>query len=150
MFTGSGDAKLARANAELGLTYLHQGESQLAQEKLQLAYSQSPTDPLVLNAMGYLFEKMGDLNLANSYFLAAMMAAPESGTIENNYGAFLCRNHRYRESIPYFINASQIPHFAQAKLAYANARYCVERLKTTLGAEADYAYYTKLLWKQQP
>ena len=136
----------ARFNAQVGISYLKQGDTGAAQSRLQLAKAQAPNDPLVLDALGYYYEVTGDVNTANSYYSGAMIAAPDSGTVINTYGAFLCRQGYYGTSIPYFIRAAKT-HYAQADHAYGNARYCLEMLHTTLGERSDYAYYNKLLWK---
>lgn len=142
------NALAARPNAAEGLRYLHQGYIDRAQEQLHLALDQSPKDPLILDANGYLYETMGQIELANSYYLQAIVLAPESGTIRNNYGAFLCRNGYYSLSIPYFITAAELPHYAESQKALGNARFCNDLIKTKLGGSDEYAYYTKQLWEQ--
>jgi type IV pilus assembly protein PilF len=130
-----------RFNAEQGLFYLHSGDTIVAHEKFVLALEQAPTDPLTLDAAAFYYEKTGDLTLANNTFFYALLLAPNSGTIRNNYGAFLCRNGYSHESILYFMKSAKTPHYADAAEAYANAKFCAERL----GDKAEYAYYTKLL-----
>jgi type IV pilus assembly protein PilF len=130
-----------RFNAEQGLYYLHSGNTILAHEKFVLAQNQAPTDPLTLDALAFYYEKTGDLELANDTYFYALLQDPNSGTIRNNYGAFLCRNNYSRDSILYFLKAAKTPHYADAAEAYANAKFCAERL----GDKTEYAYYTKLL-----
>jgi type IV pilus assembly protein PilF len=117
-----------RFNAEQGLYYLHSGDTALAHEKFVLALEQAPTDPLTLDAAAFYYEKTGDITLANNTFFYALLLAPNSGTIRNNYGAFLCRNGYSHESILYFMKAAKTPHYADATEAYANAKFCAERL----------------------
>jgi type IV pilus assembly protein PilF len=131
----------ARSNAGLALDYMQLGRTDMAVEKINLALQQAPTDPIVLEAAGYFQEKSGDIGLANRYFLKALTIAPTSGTIRNNYGAFLCRNGYSRTSIEYFLQAAHTPDPQVEAEAYANARYCARGL----GAKGDSAYYTRLL-----
>ncbi len=140
----------ARHNAALGMKALHNGHSDIAVEKLQLASEQAPQDPLVLAAWGYFYEKSGDLDRANSYYAYATVVAGRSGTIRNMYGAFLCRNGYPAESISHFLKAAETPHYNQADYAMANARYCAEQIKRGLGGNDEYAYYTRLVWQQPP
>jgi type IV pilus assembly protein PilF len=130
-----------RLNAEQALYYLHSGETSVAHEKLALALEQAPTDPLTLDAAAFYYEKTGDLKLANDTFFYALLLDPRSGTLRNNYGAFLCRHNYSHESILYFLKAAKTPHYAEAAEAYSNAKFCAERL----GDTTEYAYYTKLL-----
>jgi type IV pilus assembly protein PilF len=133
----------ARYNAEQGLKYTHLGRTDLAHEKFELAMQQAPHDPLVLDALAYYYEKTGNIDLANVTYFRALTLDPRSGVLRNNYGAFLCRNGYPQESIQYFMKASEVPHYAGSIDAYANARYCAEKL----GANSEYAYYTTILWK---
>jgi type IV pilus assembly protein PilF len=134
-------AKEARINALNALSDLSAGNTGEAQEKLRLALQQAPKDALILEAMGYYMEKTGDIKTANRYFFTAVTVAPASGTIRNNYGAFLCRNGYSKSAIAYFLQAAAIPNYAQAAKAYANARYCA----VELGDRAESAYYINLL-----
>jgi type IV pilus assembly protein PilF len=136
----------ARYNAEQGLYYLHHGETHLAAEKFNLALTQAPRDPLVLDALAFYYEKSGDIGLANQTYFDALLLDPRSGTLRNNYGAFLCRNGYTLESINYFMRAAVVPYYREATESYANARYCTEKL----GAGDEYAYYTNLLWQPIP
>ena len=144
------NAAHARPDAANGLNYLHYGLTNEAQPLMDRAVSEAPNDPLVLDAMGFYQEKTGRVDVAQSYFVSAMTLAPDSGTIRNNYAAFLCRNGFYKQSIPFFIRATEIPHYANAPTALANARYCHELMATTLGDRSEYAYYTRLLWASTP
>jgi type IV pilus assembly protein PilF len=133
--------KEGRTNARIGLDYLHDGDTGRAYEKMMQALQQAPNDPLVLDAVAYYYEKCGDLATANGYFFKALTIAPASGTIRDNYGAFLCRNGYKKEAIEYFLQAAHAPDYSEASRAYANARYCAKGL----GDTTDSAYYTELL-----
>lgn len=146
METATPNIPAARFNAELAISYLKRGDTAQAQAKLRLALAQAPSDPLVLDTMAYYYEVTGNIDLASSYYAGAMIQAPESGTIMNNYGAFLCRQGYYSTSIPFFIKAAKT-HYAQADHAYANARYCASLMHHELGEHTEYAYYNRLLWK---
>ncbi len=116
----------ARVNANSAIKYLHQGQTGLALEKINLAMKQAPNDPIVLDTTAFYYEKSGEIDVANGYFFKALVFAPTSGTIRNNYGAFLCRNGYSKASIEYFLQAARTPNYAEAAQAYSNARTCGE------------------------
>ena len=130
-----------RIHANEALHYLHSGDTYMAHEKMALALEEAPTDPLTLDAAAFYYEKTGAFEQANDTYFYALLLAPRSGTIRNNYGAFLCRNGYSHESILYFLKAAKTPGYVDAAEAYSNAKFCAERL----GDKTEYAYYTKLL-----
>lgn len=137
----------AHSHASQALTHLSTGNTALGQPELEQALALAPNNPLVLDVAGFYYEVMGGTDIANRYYLAALQEAPESGTIRNNYGIFLCRNGYYSQAMPYLLAAGTQKNYAQAPIAYANARYCNEQMQSVLGGKDEYAYYTKLLWK---
>lgn len=132
------NVSLARHNAKSGLNYLAQGYTDLAEEKLTQALAEGPEDPDVLGAMGYYYEKTGDIGKANQYFYAAILYHPDSITSRVNYGAFLCRNGYYQESLHYFNHIH--PDSAQVR---SDAAYCTHELQQALGESPIYAYDTQ-------
>jgi type IV pilus assembly protein PilF len=126
----------ARKNAQLVFNYLHQGYTDFAQEKLQIALQQAPYDPVVLDTAGYFYEKTGRIKVANRYYKQAVSSAPLSGFAKNNYGSFLCRNGYYEASIHYFLEAAAMPHTPITRQALDNAKYCKLQIKTKLGDHA--------------
>ena len=114
----------ANYNAQLGLAYLKQGNTQAAKNKLLLALQQSPDDPLILDSMAYFFEITGEIKLADNYYLQAIKRAPKSGAAQNNYGVFLCRHKRYQESLNHFSLAVKDNNYLNTAQAYENAKLC--------------------------
>jgi type IV pilus assembly protein PilF len=146
MHTYSPKTPEARQTAALGLQFLHAGQTALARENMNEALEEAPSDPLVLDAYAFYLEKVGDLRAANSYYLAALIQKPDSGTLRNNYGSFLCRNGYYSQSLPFLLSASDTPHYPGSDYALANARFCAEHMRPGLGDQSEYAYYTQILW----
>lgn len=118
----------ANYNADLGLAYLKQGDIRLAKSKLLLAESQSPNDPLILDSMAYFLETTGEIETAERYYLQAIKYSPKEGAVQNNYGAFLCRHKRYRESIEHFLLAAQDTHYLNTASVYENAGLCALKI----------------------
>ena len=127
IFKSNDDYDLARAasiNTQLGLAYLKQGDVERAKSKLLIALTQNKRDPLVQSAMGYFYEKTGDIKQARQYYSKSISLAPKKGASQNNYGAFLCRQGEYRESISHFLIAVKDENYLQTAEAYENAGFC--------------------------
>lgn len=135
------NASGAYSNARLGLAYLHHGYTDKAQEKIMLALQQDSDNPTILDAAAFYYEKTGDLTMANQYYMKALLADSKSGAAMNYYGAFLCRNGRYFESLIYLHRAAHTPSYPNAKVAAANEQFCKQEMQRALGEEATWAYY---------
>ena len=134
----------ARENAHLVFNYLHHGYTDKALEKLQIALQQAPNDPVILDTAGYYYEKTGQLKIADQFYKQAVTSAPNSGITKNNYGAFLCRNGYYKESLPYFKQAAITPNTPINREAYKNEQFCRLQMQSRLGDSSTYAYDTHL------
>jgi type IV pilus assembly protein PilF len=132
----SASAQAGRASAIKVMSYLRQGYTDKAQENLARALYQAPNDPVVLDAAGYYYEKTGRIQLANSYFRQAVRTNPTLSIVKNNYGAFLCRNGFYAQSLPFFRKAARMPDRIVASEAQRNAEFCEAQSKSRLGVSA--------------
>lgn len=117
-------AKAARLNVQLGLGYMKTGKMQRAKQKLLLAIDQAPKNALVYDAMAYFKEITGNHGEANQLYLKALKLEPTNGTPLNNYGGFLCRQHQYKESLNYFLEATKDRSYLKVADAYENAGLC--------------------------
>lgn len=131
-------AEAAQANVQLGVRYLQQGKRDLAMEKLQKALDQDPDAPEVHSALAILYEQMGDIEAAEEHLEEALDLAPDDPAVANNYGAFLCRRGRYRESLRYFTDAARNPRYGTPAAAWTNAGICAERIPDLEAAERHY------------
>jgi type IV pilus assembly protein PilF len=118
----------ANYNAQLGLAYLQQGNIPVAKNKILLAERQAPDDPLVLDSMAYFLEKIGETDAAERYYLQAIKYSSQDGAVQNNYGTFLCRQKRYRESLQHFMLAVRDIHYLNTAAAYVNASLCAAKI----------------------
>lgn len=132
----------ARAKAQRVFTYLHQGYTDKAYEQMQAALYLAPDDAVVLDTAAYYYEKTGRLDIANRYYKQAIQEAPLSGITKNNYGAFLCRNGWYKQSLPYFTEAVRAKYTTINGEAYKNWQYCKLKMQTGLGSRPTSAYDT--------
>ncbi|MFZ9039799.1 MAG: type IV pilus biogenesis/stability protein PilW, partial [Gammaproteobacteria bacterium] len=86
---------------------------------------------------------------AEYHYKRATTLDPRDSQANNNYGAFLCRNNRERESEKYFLRALDNPLYNTPEFAYTNAAICLlkinERedamayLRKALAAKIDFA-----------
>tara|TARA_R110002110_G_scaffold404606_1_gene623138 strand:- start:166960 stop:167769 length:810 start_codon:yes stop_codon:yes gene_type:complete len=120
--------KAAKINAELGLSYLQQGQNARAKTKLLRAMKLAPDMPDVHYAYGYYLEHIGELVEAEKSYLLAIKHDPKNGKSYNNYGAFLCRMARYRESETQFMQALKDKDYARTGEVYENAGVCVMQI----------------------
>jgi type IV pilus assembly protein PilF len=119
---------IAGLNTKLGLAYLHQGHVARAKSKMLLALQEDPNNPIILDAMGYFLEKTGNVKTARQYYLRAVALAPRRGTVQNNYGTYLCRHGYYQEAIKHFLLATQDTNYLHVADAYENAGVCAAKI----------------------
>ncbi len=117
-------AKAAQINVQLGLGYFKQGDVQRAQEKLLRASEQAPNSPDVAGALGFYFERTGNINQAKISYEKAIQLTKGQGPQLNNYGAFLCRQGKYKQANQYFEKASADIHYINLAGALENAGLC--------------------------
>lgn len=128
-------AKAAEINVQLGLGYFKQGDVQRAQKKLMLASEQAPNSPDVAGALGYYFERTGNLEQAELYYAKAMNLTHGAGAQLNNYGAFLCRQGKYKVADDYFEKASRDLQYVNSAGALENAGLCALAIPNLAQAE---------------
>jgi type IV pilus assembly protein PilF len=126
--TNNINPEAASINTQLGLNYLQEGDIVSAKSKLLLALQEDPDNPMVLDAMGYFWERTGDLDSAEEYYLRAIKLAPNKGEVQNNYGTYLCRHRHYHESIKHFLLAAQDINYLHVAAAYENAGLCALKI----------------------
>jgi len=134
--------KAAKLNVELGLSYLQQGQNARAKTKLLRAKKLASNMPDVHYAYGYYLESIGELVEAEKSYLQAIKYGPKNGKAYNNYGAFLCRVARYRESEKQFMLALEDKSYARTGEVYENAGICVMQIPDMAKAQM---YFEKAL-----
>lgn len=128
----------ANYNVQLGLGYLEKGDNIRAKEKLLRANQQAPDFVDGYLALAYYYEKIGQVQLAEQYYQKALKLEPKSGQVNNNYGAFLCKQGDYAKAISYFTLAMDDVYYHQSAKAYENAALCSVKLNDFTSA-AKYA-----------
>lgn len=116
--------KAAKTNTELGQQYLQRGQYEIALEKLRRAIAQDKTYAPAHTVLAFLYEQIGEDDLAEGEYHAAVRYDPDDGSTNNNYAAFLCARGKAREAEPYFAKALKDPFYDTPELALSNAGIC--------------------------
>ena len=127
--------KASAVNVQLGIGYLQQNNLELAEEKLSKALRQDPESPSAHNAYAILQERLKEIDKAEYHYEKATELDPNDSQAANNYGTFLCRNGRERESEKYFLKALDNPLYSTPEYAYTNAAVCLLRVREVKQAQ---------------
>lgn len=119
----------ASLNVQLGVAYLNRGDVAVAQEKLDRAMKEDPSNPAVHSGMALLYERLGKPAQADKEFREALRLAPRDPDTLNNYAVYLCRNGRTDEGVKLFLDAAQNALYATPAVAFTNAGVCLRTAK---------------------
>ena len=141
--------KASAVNVQLGIGYLQQNNLELANRKLTKALRQDPKSASAHNAYAILQDRLNQLELAEYHYKKATKLDRNDSQAANNYGTFLCKNGRERESEKYFLQALDNPLYNTPEYAYTNAAVCLlkvdqvksarEYLRKALAERSDFA-----------
>jgi type IV pilus assembly protein PilF len=130
----AGNKEAARANVQLGVAYMQQGNLALAKDKLERALKQDPRGPDVHNALAYLYERLDRPQKAEEEYEQAMRLAPGSSDVRNNYAVFLCRTGKVDNALQQFDVAAKDRLYSTPWAALTNAAVCLRSAKRALEA----------------
>lgn len=116
--------KAAETNTELGRQYMARGDYEIALDKLKRAIAHDRTYAPAHTVLAYLYEYVGDDEQAGKEYREALKYDPRDGSVNNNYGAFLCSTGKWQEAESYFIKALEDPFYDTPGLALSNAGTC--------------------------
>ncbi len=117
---------LADNDLALAVNYLQRQQWDLAKQYLINAQVVAPDYSAVWYIFAYYEEKIGHLTQAEFYYQKALALVPV-GAAHNNYGVFLCRQHRYREALQQFYLALKAPDYLHRNRAKKNSDICKYR-----------------------
>jgi type IV pilus assembly protein PilF len=117
------------ANVNLGLAkgYFEQGDLKDAMEKLQKATTLNPKLAEAHSLLGLVYEQIGQPKEGDAEHRKAVELKPKSGAMNNNYGAFLCRQGHFEEADARFVQALSDPFYETPQAALANRGSCAKR-----------------------
>jgi type IV pilus assembly protein PilF len=119
----------AKANLQLGVAYLRQGNLPLAKEKLERSEKQDGRNPEVHSALAFLYERLDRKKDAEREYGLARRMAPDSGDIANIYAVFLCSNGKPEAAVKEFEAAAKNPLYSTPWAALTNAAVCLRSAK---------------------
>jgi len=115
---------VAVANVNLGIAYMQHGEYSKALSRLNKAKDADPDYYAVYNALGLLYQKLTDMEQAETNYKHAISLNPSDSQSLNNYGFFLCQNNRFEEAEQSFLKAADNPLYKTPEIAITNAGTC--------------------------
>lgn len=116
--------KAAETNTALGRNYMDRGQYEIALEKLKRAVAYDKSYAPAHTLLGVLYETIGETETAGKEYRLALRYDPDSGAVNNNYGAYLCANGKASDADKYFIAAIDDPFYQTPAIALANAGAC--------------------------
>jgi len=119
------EKEAARANVDLGVAYLKQGNLQVAKDKLERAARQDPKLPEVYWVMASLYERMEQPKDADQNYQKALNLAPTNSQIVNTYAVFLCKQGQVDRALPMFEKVISDKLYKTPYAAAANAGMCL-------------------------
>lgn len=128
-YSGTADSRKrdqVRAHVAESGRALDAGQPDQAASEAAAALKIDRDSPEALSMMALVEMVRGNSEQAGRHYAAAAGHAPGDGAIQNNYGAWLCRQGRAAESMEYFERALAAPGYASPADALANAGACAE------------------------
>jgi len=116
---------IAAMNAEaMAAQQLQHGQLDEAERQARLAVEADPKAADAHTMLAVVLQQRGSSKAAGVEYEKAVALAPQSGTVLNNYAAWLCGNGRAAESLPVFDRALADPSYPTPATALANAGAC--------------------------
>lgn len=120
---------------QLAASYYQQRQYRFAIEEAQKAIKDDPNLAEAYGMLGLIYLELDDRGSAQSNFDRALRLDGDNSEILNNYGWFLCRTGRQRDSIPYFERAANDRLYSTPARALLNAGTCLMDIRDYEGAE---------------
>lgn len=134
----------AKANTQLGVEYLREGNYEQSKIKLQKALELEPDYAPAHDAIAFLYQTVGEDKLAEKHYKKSLRIDPDNAMARNNYGQFLCFQERHKEATVQFTKAAENPFYSTPAVPLTNAGLCAARIPD-LELASD--YYRQALQK---
>lgn len=131
---------------QLAIEYYQAGQLKSALEEVRQVLAISPNTASAYSLRALIQMDLNDTEHAEENFQFAMKLEPKNSDIVNNYGWFLCKTNREKESIAYFERVLNDRMYATPDKAMINAGVCSLRLKDIRNAER----YFMMAHQEQP
>ncbi|MBU6259664.1 MAG: type IV pilus biogenesis/stability protein PilW [Burkholderiales bacterium] len=104
-------ARQARVRLELASLYFSRGQASTALDEVNGALKANPELAEGYNLRGLIYADLGEIRAAERSFQRALALAPTDGSVNHNYGWFLCQQHRYADADRQFAAALAQPRY---------------------------------------
>jgi type IV pilus assembly protein PilF len=121
---GESRVKAAQTNAQLGMTYMQQGNLNAARDRIEKALTQDPRTPETQMAAGFLYDRLGDDRKAQTHYDQAVRLAEGDPDVLNNAAVFYCRKGDKKRGEKLFLEAAANALYRTPAAAYTNAGRC--------------------------
>jgi type IV pilus assembly protein PilF len=132
----------ARIHAELAAGYLELGNYGVALQEANESLKADANYVMAHNVLGLVYMELRDDKAAESSFQRALRINALDSDTNNNYGWFLCRRNREKDSINYFLAALRNPLYGTPEKSWVNAGICARQTNDLIIAEE---YFQKAL-----
>ncbi|WP_110686564.1 type IV pilus biogenesis/stability protein PilW [Salinicola aestuarinus] len=128
----------AAAYTRLGKAYLAENNGPRAQQALEHALEIDADNSEAMEGLALLYQRQGELELAERFFERALRADPEATRIRNNYAALLFQRQRYAQACQQLERASHDITYTNRAQLFANLGQCEIAQGDTAAAEQHY------------
>ncbi len=127
---------------KMAVAYLQQGQVAVALTKIKRGLELDPTSADAHNIIALIYERLGELSLAEQHYEQALNLNSHDPYILNAYGSFLCTQKRYSEANQHFMAALRNSLYPTPEVALTNAGICAD---LQLDHEQAETYYRQAL-----
>ena len=129
---------------QLVLSYVHQGNRDLARTNLERARDLNRSDPRIHNATALLYQLEGEPKLAEQEFKIATAKDPNFAAAFNNYGVFLASHDRQKEALAAFQSSADNLEYDRRDVALTNLGQTALELGLTEKAKASFEHAIRI------
>lgn len=119
----------AMARLKLAIEYLRKNQISAAKQNLDRAATINDEIDGIQSSYAFYYQKVGEVDKADTAYRKALRQFPENANIRNNYGVFLCDRKRYAQAQQQFIKAINTDANSQMANSHENAGLCAIRAK---------------------
>ena len=125
----------ALVRLQLAAGYYQQGQLEVAIKEATDATQLNPDLGGAYSLLGLIYMDLQQNSEAEDNFKHALQLGPNDPESNNNFGWFLCRTHRERESLVYFDRAASNRLYSTPAMALENAGICLRQIADDQRAE---------------
>ncbi len=125
----------ANTYIQLASEYLRQGNYAVALSNARKAVEADKRNPSSYTVLGLVHEKLGELDLAETNYRKAIKLDKKDPYALNAYGALLCTQKKYDESLGYFKRSVENPLYPTPWVPLSNAGACARSSSNPAQAE---------------